>query len=217
VVLLVDDHPLWRQTLRDVLLRAKAAERVVEASSGPEAIEITRKEDPGVVVMDIQMPEMDGVEATRAIKERSPEAKVLVLSSSDDRTQVLEAVRAGASGYLVKSAEPSEIVEAVRLVHQGELVLPGELGAIVLAELRSPTGPGRSELDALTAREREVLELMAEGLTNVAIAEELSLSPKTVETHVASVFMKLGLIDSRDEHRRVAAVVKYLRAKDAEA
>lgn len=215
VVLLVDDHPLWRQTLRNLLLRAKAATRVVEASNGSEAIDVAQREGPGVIVMDIQMPDMNGVDSTRAIRERAPEAKVLVLSSSDDRTQVLHAVRAGASGYLVKSAEPAEIVDAVQRVGAGELVFPGELGSVVLSELRSPTSSGSSELDSLTAREADVLELMAQGLTNAAIADELSLSPKTVETHVASVFLKFGLVDSRDEHRRVAAVVRYLRLKDA--
>lgn len=216
VVLVVDDHPLWRQTLRSMLLRAKAAAQVMEASSGREAIDLIRSDAPAVVVMDIQMPEIGGIEATRTIKELAPETRVLILSSSDEKAEVLDAVRAGASGYLLKTAEPPDIVEAVRRIQRGELVFPSELTSVVLSELRSPAANDRpaSALDTLTPRESAVMEKMAEGRSNIAIAKDLSLSPKTVESHVAAIFVKLGLVDSRDEHRRVAAVVRYLRAAD---
>jgi len=214
-LMIVDDHPLWRNSLRQLLEHKKAATIVAEASTGAEALEIARKEKPDVIIMDMDLPNMNGVEATRQLLADQPEAKVLFLSASDTRDKVLEAIDAGASGYLIKTANPDEIANAVRRVFGGEAVFAPSLARVVLDEFRrlSSGGPRRRKpLDALTDRERDVLKLMAEGRSNRAIGERLHLSPKTVEAHVASIFTKLGLQEAPDDHRRVLAVITYLRS-----
>ena len=212
LVLVVDDHPLWRQTVRSVIERSDAARQVIEAGDGTEAIEIVRARKPDVVIMDMALPGTHGVEATRQITEISPATRVLVLSSSDDEDQVLEAVEAGASGYLLKTAGHSEILEGLRRVHAGELVFPPSLAGIVMQELRGGSNRrgAAGPLTALTARELDVLGLMAEGHTNETIGNTLHLSGKTVEAHVTSIFSKLGLDASAGGHRRVLAVIAYL-------
>jgi DNA-binding NarL/FixJ family response regulator len=225
-ILVVDDHPLWRQMLGKLLLHNKVASRVIEAADGAEAVELARQHEPDVVVMDMAMPGLDGVQATSALREAAPESRVLALSSLDDRAQVLAAVRAGASGYLVKTAGPDDIVDAVRRIRHGELVFAPELAGHVLEELRSGRATGYDDtsaaepgvarprrgdvLERLTKREMSVLQLMAEGLSNQAICERFTLSPKTVEAHVRNIFMKLDLEDSPEEHRRVRAVLAYV-------
>ena len=354
-LMLVDDHPMWRQTLKQVLEHKGVAKVVAEASDGQEAVDLARRTRLDIVVMDIDLPSLDGVEATRRLLADRPDLKVLVLSASDARAQVLAAVRAGASGYLVKTAGPGEVAEAVQRVRAGELVFPPALAGVVLDELRragvreaselplavvgdavvrreglarllveggfevAATGgisqldelveaesPGlvildvgaradsglraalelragrpdvgllvlsedpeaaeavellseasrglgylltdrvanleelaeavrrvargesvvdpevvgslvhredeASPLDDLTESERSVLALMAEGRSNQAIAESLFLSPKTVESRVGSIFSKLGLEPAGDDHRRVLAVIAYLRS-----
>jgi DNA-binding NarL/FixJ family response regulator/class 3 adenylate cyclase len=214
-LMIVDDHPLWRASLRQVLEHKRAATIVGEASNGAEALELARKAKPDVIIMDMDLPNMNGIEATQALLDEQPDAKVLVLSALDTREKVLEAVEAGASGYLIKTASPDEIANAVRRVHGGEAVFAPSLARAVLDEFRrlSTGGPRRGKpLDSLTAREREVLTLMAEGRSNRAIGERLHLSSKTVEAHVANIFLKLGLQEAPDDHRRVLAVVTYLRS-----
>lgn len=214
-LMIVDDHPLWRESLRQVLEHKKAATVVAEASSGAEALEIARKVQPDVIVMDMDLPNMNGVEATKQLLAEQPEAKVLFLSALDTREKVIEAIEAGASGYLIKTASPDEIANAVRRVHGGEAVFAPSLAQVVLEELRrlSAGGTRRGKpLDTLTARERDVMKLMAEGRSNRAIGERLHLSSKTIEAHVASIFTKLGLQEAPDDHRRVLAVVAYLRS-----
>jgi DNA-binding NarL/FixJ family response regulator len=214
-LMIVDDHPLWRNSLRQVLEHKKAATIVAEASNGAEALEIARRAKPDVIVMDMDLPNMNGIDATKQLLGELPEVKVLFLSALDTRDKVLEAVEAGASGYLIKTASPDEIASAVRRVHSGEAVFAPSLARAVLDEFRrlSTGGVRRGKpLDTLTPREREVLKLMAEGRSNRAIGERLHLSSKTVEAHVASIFMKLGLQEAPDDHRRVLAVVTYLRS-----
>lgn len=355
--MVVDDHPMWRQTLRKVLEQDRAGKVVAEAADGDEAVRMAAEIKPDVVVMDINLPVLGGVEATRRVRAVLPSAKVLVLSASERRSDVIESVRAGASGYLLKTTEPADLVEAVRRVHRGEMVFPPELAEIVLGEIRggeapdagplrvaladasplfrdglarmleesgfeivglasdearllqlvaeaspdvvvtdvcfTPTGHegqavagirsehpdvgvlvlsqdvdvraasslfsessrgvgyllktrvadvgqlaeairrvanGDSVLDPevatrlvqprgerqpvndLTTREREVLALMAEGRSNQAISERLFLSAKAVEAHVRNIFIKLGLEPAADDHRRVLAVIAYLRS-----
>jgi DNA-binding NarL/FixJ family response regulator len=355
-VLIVDDHPMWRDTLRNLLEHTGVGIVVAEASDGHEAVEKVEESEPDVVVMDINLPTLNGVEATRRLRAARPGTKVLVLASSDERSQVIKAVKSGASGYLLKTAAPDEVVDAVARVHKGELVFPPALSDVVLGELRNgvdqesdqgrriivavpsvierkgvselleesgfdvvasvatleelsrwtssdvdhtliddellESGRGQlsdrkidqlpsdsvlvltknpdadravsllshddrsigyllksrisdpqelvhainrlsegqtvvdsqvvsrlvdqphnvRSLDELTDREREVLGLMAEGNSNQAIAEHLFLGLKTVEAHVRSIFMKLGLEPDGDIHRRVLAVIAYLRS-----
>lgn len=357
-LMLVDDHPMWRDTLRNLLLHSKVGTVVAEAGDGEEALDQAAASSPDLAIMDINLPTIDGIETTRRLVALHPDIKVLVLSSSDDRAQVVDAVRAGASGYLLKTAAPAELVDAVRRIDQGEMVFPPSLAAIVLAELRraeagkavslrvmiadkeilpreglarlltdaglavlagtgdaeellrlikgeqpdvvildadlataphnggslakymrkqfpdlallvlsadpvaaqavallsqgeggigymlkrritdveevadaihrvaegepvvdpqvvsglvgQPTSP--EALETLTGREQEVLALMAEGHSNQAIAAKLFLGPKTVETHVGRIFTKLGLEPAMEVHRRVLAVLAYLRS-----
>lgn len=211
-VLIVDDHPLWRQTIRTLIERSGVAQRVFEASDGAEAIQAVKGEKLDVVIMDMALPGVHGLDATREITQASPQTRVLVLSSSDEEEQVMEAVQAGAAGYLLKTAGPTEILEGLRRVHSGELVFPPSLAKLVLAELRGG-GAGRASagpLTRLTEREIEVLARMAEGHTNEAVGKALYMSPKTVEAHVTSIFSKLGLDPGSGGHRRVLAVIAYL-------
>jgi DNA-binding NarL/FixJ family response regulator len=354
-LMLVDDHPMWRDTVKKVLEHKRVGKIVAEASDGEEALALASQAKPDVVIMDIDLPSLDGVEATRRLLAELPETKVLVLSASDARRQVIAAVHAGASGYLVKTAGPGEVAEAVLRVRAGELVFPPAVAGLVLDELRKtgvriasssrvsvagdsvvrreglvrllteggfdvvsrggvaelreqiePDPPDvvildvgahaeaglqaaldlraerpdlallvlsedpeaaeavellsresrglgylltdrvsnldelaeairrvargesvvdpavvgslvdrpdeDSPLDQLTESERSVLALMAEGRSNQAIAEALFLSPKTVEARVGNIFAKLGLEPASDDHRRVLAVVAYLRS-----
>ncbi|HVF78495.1 MAG TPA: response regulator [Solirubrobacteraceae bacterium] len=142
-LMLVDDHPMWRETLRKVLERSKVGTVVAEAGDGREALELARAARPDVVLMDMHMPNFDGVEATKALATDMPDVKVLVLSSADDRDQVLAALRAGASGYLLKTAASKDVIDGVRRVHAGELVFPPALASLVLQELRGGSA-GRS-------------------------------------------------------------------------
>ena len=213
-VLVVDDHPLWRQTIRSLLERAGAASYVLEAAEGGEALHAARSRRPEVVIMDMALPGAHGIDVTRQVLAASPTTRVLVLSSSDEPDQVVDAVQAGAAGYLLKTAEPDEILEGVRRVHAGEIVFPPSLSKLVLDAIR-----GRGTRDAvdgplarLTGREVDVLALMAEGHTNEVIGATLHLSGKTVERHVTSIFRKLDLDPGAGGHRRVLAVIAYLRS-----
>lgn len=358
-VMVVDDHPMWRQTLRKVLERSRVGVVVAEASDGEEAIARARETKPDVAVMDLGLPNMNGIDATRRLVGMLRTIKVLVLSASDREADVLEAIRAGASGYLLKTAVPTDVVDAVRRIYRGEVVLPPQLADVVLGQLRTGGEPAgeplrialadtsalfrdglgrmltekgfdvvgvvgdpdalfrcvaherpdvvvtdarlgsdpstevtdlagdikrdhpeigvlvlahdvdvkvgsqlvanaaggvgyllkerveeigqlaeaihrvaagesvldpevagrlvqprkeRDPLDELTPRESEVLALMAEGRSNRAISEQLFLSAKAVEGNVRNIFTKLGLEQAPDDHRRVLAVLTYLRS-----
>lgn len=217
-VVLADDHPLWRSTLKAVIDRSRFAIVVGEAADGTQAIEVARSTTPDVVVMDIAMPALDGVEATRRLLALDVAPKILILSSSDNPSDVSRALRAGASGYLLKTADSTDIRDAVKRVAAGEIVLPPPLASFVLSELRGEQLPrpvqrtGSDPTDQLTERERQILQLMAEGCSNQAIADRLYVSPKTVEAHSSAIFSKLGVDASPAAHRRVLAVVTYLDA-----
>jgi serine/threonine-protein kinase len=354
--MIVDDHPMWCASLREVLEHAGVGRVVSEVTDGQQAIDKADESQPDLVIMDINLPGMDGIETTKAMRDARPDVKVLVLSSSDEHAHVIGAIRAGASGYMVKTASPEEVAEAARRVSRGELVFPPVLSDVVLAEFRRPSvegpapppvrvvvadgavlareglvrvldeigvtvvgqagnpdevlavlndepadvvvldariacarpdggasilgliraqhpnigllvlssGTGGADMIAtgsvgyllkdrvsdleelddairrvargetvidpqvasglverppttgplakLTARERDVLALMAEGRTNKGIGDRLFLGQKAVEAHVRDIFTKLGLTPTDDDHRRVLAVVAYLRS-----
>jgi DNA-binding NarL/FixJ family response regulator len=197
-VLVVDDHDVVREGLRAFLDLQDGIDVVGEASDGDEAIAAAEELLPDVVLMDLVMPRLDGLAAMRALRERVPGARVIVLTSFLDDEKVLPALRAGAAGYLLKNAAPQELARAIRAAFAGEVVLD----PVVAARLVDTLAGGVEPLDRLTPREREVLELIGRGFPNKLIARELGLSEKTVKTHVGHVLAKLGVTD-----RTQAAVV----------
>lgn len=191
-VLIVDDHPMWRDGVRNDLESSGLAEVVGEASDGGEAITIAGEAIPEVVLMDLQLPTVSGVDATRRIVEENPHVKVLVLSASAEEADVLEAVKAGASGYLLKSATSEEVVDAIKRIRDGEPVFTPSLAGLVLSEFRRLSTVDPAEPD-LTPRENEVLKLVAKGYTYREIGEKLFISTKTVQNHVQNILTKLQL------------------------
>jgi DNA-binding NarL/FixJ family response regulator len=191
-VVVVDDHPMWRNGVRNDLEGSGRAEVVGEASDGGEAIEVARDVMPDVILMDLQLPTVSGVDATRAIIDASPHIKVLVLSASAEEADVLEAVKAGASGYLLKSSSSEELIDAVLRVRTGEPVFTPSLAGLVLSEFRRIASSDPEE-PQLTPRENEVLKLVAKGYTYREIGEKLFVSTKTVQNHVQNILTKLQL------------------------
>ncbi|GAA2001363.1 response regulator [Nocardioides kribbensis] len=194
-VMVVDDHPMWRDAVeRD--LQAAGFDVVAVAGTGAEAIARFPAARPQVVVLDLRIPEPDGVEVTARVLRHDPSARVLILSASGEQADVLEAVKAGATGYLVKSASREELLEAVRRVARGDSVFTPGLAGLVLGEFRrmaeGPTAPDPSR-DALTDRETEVLRMVAKGLSYKQIAERLVLSHRTVQNHVQNTLRKLQM------------------------
>ncbi len=204
-VLLVDDQPLLRTGFRLILQTEPGIEVVGEAADGEVALAQVRALHPDVVLMDVRMPRMDGVEATRRLGRLEHPPKVLVLTTYDLDEYVVESLRAGASGFLLKDVPAEDLVAAVRVVHQGEAVVAPRVTRRLLdrfaRQLPSSTAAPAAPLPALTEREHQVLLLVARGLSNAEIAGELVLSETTVKTHVSNVLTKLGLRD------RVQAVV----------
>jgi DNA-binding NarL/FixJ family response regulator len=195
-VLLVDDHPVVRRGLASLLSTLAGVEVVAQAGTGEEALREVALSRPHVAVMDLRMPGMDGVETTRRIVRDYPETAVLVLTMFDDDIQVAEVLRAGARGYLVKGAEQDEIERAVRAIANGDAIFGSTVAARVLSGLT--VDRGEPLLARLSPREREVLDLIATGVSNSAIAEHLRVAPKTVGNHVSAIFLKLG-VSSRSE------------------
>lgn len=189
-LLVADDHAVVRTGLRHLVATFDDIELVGAAADGGEAVRLCADERPDVVLMDLEMPVLDGIEATRRIAASHPEVAVVVLTSFSDREQILRALDAGAVGYLLKDAEPEELAKAVRAAARGESPLDPRAGRAVL-QARS----GGSPLDSLSDREREVLAMVARGLPNKLIARELAISEKTVKTHLTSVFRTIGVTD----------------------
>ena len=191
-LMIVDDHPVWRDGLRADFEASGTAQIVAEAADGGEAIERAREAMPEVVLMDLNLPTVSGVEATRQIVSESPSARVLILSASGEEADVLEAVKAGASGYLLKSATSAELIDAITRVRAGEPVFTSSLAGLVLNEFRKVASRDPAE-PVLTPRENEVLRLVAKGYTYREIAEQLFVSVKTVQNHVQNILTKLQL------------------------
>ena len=203
-VLIADDHPIFREGLRFLLDSLGWAEVVGEAETGVQAVEQAAALGPDVVAMDLQLPELNGIEATRRILAANPEARVLVLTMFDDDDSVFAAMRAGALGYLVKGAKPAEVTGAIQAVADGEAIFGPAIARRVIDFFAAGSAP--RPLPQLTDREREVLALVARGHTNPAIARQLVLSPKTVKNHVSNIFAKLAVAD------RAEAIAKARRA-----
>jgi DNA-binding NarL/FixJ family response regulator len=197
-LLLADDHPVVRDGLRGMLASEADFEVVAEAASGAEAVRLTERERPDVVLMDLQMPEMDGATATAEIAARFPATRVLVLTTYDADADILRAVEAGATGYLLKDTPRERLFPAIRAAARGETVLAPTVATRLVSRMRRPAS------EALTAREVEVLELVARGSSNADIAAALFISEATVKTHLLHTFAKLGVDD------RTAAVVAAL-------
>jgi two-component system, NarL family, response regulator LiaR len=198
-VLVVDDHAVVREGLRTFLELQDGIEIAGEAADGREAIEAAERLRPDVVLMDLVMPRVDGLEAMRSLRGRAPGARVIVLTSFLDDDKLLPALRAGAAAYLLKNAKPQELARAVRAAHAGEAVLDPVVAARLVETL---AGDDDDPLGRLTRREREVLELIGRGFANKRIALDLGVAEKTVKTHVGHVLAKLGVSD-----RTQAAVI----------
>jgi DNA-binding NarL/FixJ family response regulator len=192
-VLLVDDHAVVREGLRAFLELQEGVEVIGEAADGEQAVAEAERLRPDVMLMDLVMPRLDGVGAMRELRRRRPEIRVIVLTSFADDERLLPAIRAGAAGYLLKNVEPRELARAVRAAYDGQALLDPSVAARLVEAVAQPAGrpPGAD----LTPRERQVLALIAGGLSNKRIARELGLSEKTVKTHVGHVLAKLGVTD----------------------
>ena len=195
-VMLVDDHELVRQGIAAMLTGAGDVQVVAVARTGREALEVARRELPDVVLMDVRMPDMDGLEATRKLKEERPRTAVVMLTMHDNPSYLRDAVRAGAAGYLLKDVSKDELVDAIRQVATGGAFIESQMLKGMLSEMKPQGGAAPSPAAKnLTKREREILAFVAEGMSNREIAEKLVLSPETVKSHVAAILEKLGVSD----------------------
>ncbi|MFG3125253.1 response regulator [Streptomyces sp. NPDC048201] len=192
-VLLVDDHQVVRRGLRTFLEVQDDIEVVGEAADGAEGVARAEELRPGVVLMDVRMPGMDGIDALRKLRELGNPARVLIVTSFTERRTVVPALRAGAAGYVYKDVDPEALAAAIRSVHAGHILLQPEVADALLTQEGTNSGQGRG--GSLTEREREVLGLIADGRSNREIARALVLSEKTVKTHVSNILMKLDLAD----------------------
>ncbi|MEE9262739.1 MAG: response regulator transcription factor [Dehalococcoidia bacterium] len=192
-VLIVDDHAVVRQGLRSLLELHDDIEVAGEAANGLEAVELTSRSMPDVVLMDLMMPEMDGIEATRKIRALSPSTQVIVLTSFSEDEQVFSAIKAGALSYLLKNVSPADLVKAIQAAYRGEAQLHPEIAKKLMDEVSAPGK--RSTPEELTERELGVLQLLARGQSNRNIGQELVISEKTVKTHVSNILSKLHLAD----------------------
>jgi DNA-binding NarL/FixJ family response regulator len=205
-VLVADDHPAFRRGLQLMLADIEDVELVGEAETGARAVELAAELAPDVVLMDLRMPDLDGIEATRRVVRQVPAPAVVVLTMFEDDDSVFAAMRAGARGYLLKGAEQDEIVRAVQAAAAGEAIFGPTVATRVIAHFSSGAGSTGAAFPSLTEREREVLEMIAAGKGNATIAHELLISLKTVRNHVSNIFTKLQVPD------RSSAIVKARQA-----
>jgi DNA-binding NarL/FixJ family response regulator len=205
-VVLADDHAVVRKGIREFLEEAGDIQVVAEAGDGAQAVALVAEHQPDVAVLDVQMPELTGIEATRRIKAQHPDVAVLILTAYDDDPYVFALLQAGASGYILKTADSGDLVQAVRAVYRGESALDPRVAQKVVQQLTTgrPLG-AHAAVEGLTEREIEVLRLVARGLTNKAVGQELGISDRTVQGHLANIYGKLG-VSSRTE-----AVTEALR------
>ena len=216
-VVIADDHPVYRDGLRSLVHRSSDLELVGEAATGAEAVDLVAIWGPDVVVMDLRMPEMSGIEATRRIAKLGPETRVLVVTLSEDDDSLFAAMRAGARGYVRKDADSGDLVHAIRTVAAGDLIFGKSIAARVLVFFAGLRTRRADPFPELTAREDEVLELVARGLPNAEIAHRLWISDKTVRNHVASVFAKLRIADRPPDDGGAGSRVRRKPSPDAGA
>ncbi len=209
-LLLVDDQTLFVESLKTVL-RTRAKDMIVigVANDGPGALEMVAGEQPDVILMDVRMPGMNGVETTRQIKEKFPLIKVLMLTTFDDDDYVVEALKLGAVGYLLKDMPPAELIKAIRAVHEGGVLISPKVAAKIVDKLVSPAGKARNPdpelnllVNELSNREKEVLRLLAQGFENKEIAIRLFIAEQTVKNHVSVIYSKLGVHDRVQASRK---------------
>ena len=208
--MIADDHDLYRRGMRVVVELDGTAKVVGEAANGLDAVNVCSRVTPDVVLMDVRMPGMGGIEACRRIRDAVPAARILMLTMSDDETDLFEAIKAGASGYLLKDLPGEEVAAAVRKVNDGQAIIPPGMAATLLAEftrLSQEPEPVTGTAPLLTDREVQVLRLVARGLANREIAAELVISENTVKNHVRNILEKLQL------HSRMEAVMYAVREK----
>ena len=204
-LLIVDDHPIMRDGLRGVFRGDADFEVTGEASDGAEAIQLAQALHPDVILMDLRMPGMGGVEAITRLRELGHPARVLILTTYDTDRDVLPAIEAGATGYLLKDAPRDELIRAVRAAHQGQSVLAPKVASTLVGLVGSPGGRGQRGQENLSPREIEVLKLVADGATNQVAARKLLVSETTIKTHLLHIYTKLGV---RDRASAVAAAYK---------
>jgi DNA-binding NarL/FixJ family response regulator len=214
-ILLADDHALVREGTRELLEREQDLQVVSEAEDGQEAVRLAVAEHPDVALIDIAMPKLNGIEATRRIKELCPGTAVLILSAYDDDQYIFALLEAGAAGYLLKNVRRRDLVEAVRSVHMGESVLHPVIARKVIDHFSAPSSPVQKETvdKALTDRELEVLILAARGMSNRDIADRLVLSKRTVQAHLSAIFTKME-VGSRTEAVVQALQKGWLKLED---
>ena len=205
-ILVADDHPVFRFGLRALLAAEPDFVVVGEATTGEEALALAESLQPDVILMDVNMPDLNGIEATRRALEVSPTIGVLIITMFEDDASVFAAMRAGARGYLLKGAAGEETIRAIRSVSEGEAIFSPSVAKRLIHYFSAPPVEQAPLFPELTEREREVLQLIAQGYTNAAIAEKLTLSPKTVRNHVSNIFGKLQVAG------RAEAII---RARDA--
>jgi DNA-binding NarL/FixJ family response regulator len=205
-VLVADDHPVYRRGLELMLGEVHDLEIVGMAETGARAVELAGSLDADVVLMDLRMPDLDGIEATRRVARATPAPAVVILTMSEDDESVFTAMRAGARGYLLKGADQEEIVRAIRAAAAGEAIFGPEVAVRVIQHFATGSGSMAAAFPSLTEREREVLEMIAAGKGNATIAHELVISLKTVRNHVSNIYTKLQVSD------RSGAIVKARKA-----
>ena len=204
--LIVDDHPVTREGLRTALgMSDDVVEVVGEASSGEEAVVAAKDLSPDVVFMDVRMPGMDGIEATRRIREAAPETRVILITIDESRGAISEAIHAGVSGYLLKDSSPDALVDAARNAVEGNAVIAPHLTKQFIEEVQRADSEGASTTTPLSKREREILQKVADGATTRQVASDLGISPHTVKTHLERIFEKLG---AKDRAQAVAIAIR---------